>query len=599
MSGNIHKSTMNVVFVGHVDHGKSTVIGRLLADTGSLPQGKLEKVKLGCARNSKPFEYAFLIDALKDEQSQGITIDTARVFFKTKKRDYIIIDAPGHIEFLKNMITGASRANAAILVIDALEGIKENSRRHGYMLSMLGISQITVLVNKMDLVNYQNQAFEKIVSEYKIFLQSIGIADAVFIPVSAVYGDMIAARLSNIPWYKGLTVLEILDDFKDEKRATDKPLRLPVQDVYKFTKFGDNRRIVAGTIESGTVKVGDELAFYPSGKVSKVKSIERFNSKQTDFDIAGSATGITLSEQIYVRRGEIAVKASDPRPPISTRLRVSLFWLSREPMVIGKEYRIKIATAAATVTLESIERIIDASDLKALGEQKAINRHDVAECVLRLNRALCFDLIESIESTGRFVIVDNYEISGGGIIRQALKDSRDELRSKAILRNYKWIKSGISCEQREAAYSQRPTLVLVSGSVDSPRKDIARALEKQLFIRGAIVYFLGIGSIIYGIDSDIDKSESSHDEHLRRLGEVANIILDSGMILIVTASSLSSEDIKLIQTLLDYGVIETVWVGDEPTDIDVSIRIAGDEAVDRAVERVEAMLIEKGHILKK
>jgi bifunctional enzyme CysN/CysC len=207
---------MNIVIVGHVDHGKSTIIGRLLADTGSLPDGKLEQIKQLCRKNAKPFEYAFLLDALKDERSQVITIDTARSFFKTDKRKYIIIDAPGHIEFLKNMITGASRADAALLVIDAAEGVKENSRRHGYMLSMLGIKQICVLVNKMDNVSYSEKAYLKIVSEYDAFLNQIGIKAEGFIPVSGMEGDNIAKISSNMPWYKEDTVLTVLISSKPQ-----------------------------------------------------------------------------------------------------------------------------------------------------------------------------------------------------------------------------------------------------------------------------------------------------------------------------------------------------------------------------------------------
>ena len=209
---------MNIVIVGHVDHGKSTVIGRLLADTDSLPQGKLEQVREMCRRNSKPFEYAFLLDALKDERSQGITIDAARCFFKTAKRDYLIIDAPGHIEFLKNMITGASRAEAALLVIDANEGVRENSRRHGYMLKMLGIKQVAVLVNKMDLAGYSEEVFKSIEAEYRIFLEEIGIQAKSFIPVSAMQGDNIASQSSNMTWYTGRTVLEELDALMKRNR---------------------------------------------------------------------------------------------------------------------------------------------------------------------------------------------------------------------------------------------------------------------------------------------------------------------------------------------------------------------------------------------
>ncbi|MFW6313705.1 MAG: GTP-binding protein, partial [Spirochaetota bacterium] len=265
---------MQMVIVGHVDHGKSTIVGRLLADTGSLPDGKLDAVRASCERNSKPFEYAFLIDALKDEQSQGITIDSARVFFKTPARDYIIIDAPGHIEFLKNMVTGASRAEVAFLVIDAHEGIQENSRRHGYLLSMLGVRQLAVIVNKMDLVDYDQKVFRRIVRRYRRFLRSIDIdAERVdFIPVSGMNGDNVVARSPKMEWYEGATVVKQLDSFRKEADVAELPFRMPVQGVYKFTKYGDARRIIAGTINTGTISVGDEIVFYPSGKRSRLRS---------------------------------------------------------------------------------------------------------------------------------------------------------------------------------------------------------------------------------------------------------------------------------------------------------------------------------------
>src|SRR5919199_5401157 len=231
---------MNIVIVGHVDHGKSTVIGRLLADTHSLPQGKLEQVRAQCELNSKPFEFAFLLDALKDEQAQGITIDAARVFFKSQRRQYLILDAPGHIEFLKNMITGAAGAEAALLVIDAAEGVQENSRRHGYMVSMLGIRQLAVVVNKMDLVGWDRGVYDRIVHEYGAFLDQVGIRPSCFIPVSGRSGDNIADRSLHLSWYDGPTVLDALDAFHSEPPPVERPFRMPVQDVYKFTKQGDD-----------------------------------------------------------------------------------------------------------------------------------------------------------------------------------------------------------------------------------------------------------------------------------------------------------------------------------------------------------------------
>src|SRR5262245_30415348 len=261
------REQMNIVIVGHVDHGKSTVVGRLLADTGSLPEGKLDAVRKECERTGKPFEYAFLLDALTDEQDQGITIDTARSFFKTSRREYIIIDAPGHIEFLKNMISGAARAEAAVLVIDAKEGVRENSRRHGYILSMLGIQQTIICVNKMDLVSRSETTFQDIEREFRAFLKSIGaVSPKAFIPVSAVSGENLAQKSIQMPWYKAPTLLEALDGYVKAPPKSDRPLRMPVQAVYKFVSQGDDRRIVAGRIESGRVKIGDKVVFLPSNK---------------------------------------------------------------------------------------------------------------------------------------------------------------------------------------------------------------------------------------------------------------------------------------------------------------------------------------------
>jgi bifunctional enzyme CysN/CysC len=593
------REKMNIVIVGHVDHGKSTIIGRLLVDTHTLPQGKLEQVKATCERNSKPFEYAFLIDALKDEQSQGITIDSARVFFKTQKRDYIIIDAPGHIEFLKNMVTGASRAEAALLVIDAHEGVQENSRRHGYMLSMLGINQVAILVNKMDLVGYKEKTFQRIVEEYTSFLSNLNIGSARFVPVSGLMGDHIATTGNRMSWFHGHTVLETLDQFTKEKLPVDKPFRMPVQDVYKFTNYGDSRRIIAGTIQTGAVKVGDEIVFYPSGKKSRVKSIEVFNKPPQGQAEAGYATGMTLSEQVYVTRGEIATKANESRPKVTSRISVSLFWLGRDPMIKNKEYFLKVGTAKIPMRLEEIHRIMDASDLRLLDKQEAIERHDVGECILRLKKAAAFDLAEDIPATGRFVIVDGYEICGGGIIRKDLEDSQSWVRDKVLLRDIKWEQSMIPEEQRVEKFRQKATLILITGEKDSGKKPIAKRLEAELFADGKMVYFLGIGNVLYGVDADIQGKDDYRQEHLRRLAEVAHLLLEAGLILIVTAIELTQEDLELIQTTIHTDKIETIWVGEEvTTNISYDLRISAIESHEAAIHKIMAMLQEKGILLE-
>jgi bifunctional enzyme CysN/CysC len=590
---------MNIVIGGHVDHGKSTIIGRLLADTNSLPQGKLEQVQALCARTSKPFEYAFLLDALKDERAQGITIDAARVFFKTKARDYIIIDAPGHIEFLKNLITGAARAEAALLVIDAHEGIQENSRRHGYMMSMLGIRQLSVLVNKMDLVGYRQEAFATLERDYRAFLKQVGLEAVAVIPVAGRDGDNIAARSQAMDWYTGPTVLETLDTFKTAGVEVDRPFRMPVQDVYKFTGNGDDRRIVAGTVESGRAKAGDDVVFYPSGKRTAIKTFEAFNRPRPGEAAAGQAAGFTLQQQIYVARGELAALAHEPRPEISSRLRVSLFWLGHNPLAKSRDYLIKIGSARATMRLESIHRVIDASNLAATDAPAQVARHEVAECTLVCSRALAFDVADGLAATSRFVIIEDYEIRGGGIVREALPDRQGQVRERVLLREHKWEPSFIAPERRAARFAQRPTLLIITGPKDTDRKGLAKQLESRLFEDGRVAYFLGMGNVLYGVDADLGRTFADRGEHIRRLAEVANLMLDAGMILIVSAQELTQEELDVIRTTVDPDRIETVWVGERgDSDLASDLTLEPHEDEEQNVEKIRALLRQKGVVFQ-
>lgn len=576
---------MSIVIVGHVDHGKSTIIGRLMADTGSLPDGKLEQVRERCRRNAKPFEYAYLLDALKDEQEQGITIDSARCFFKSESRHYIIIDAPGHIEFLKNMVSGAARAEAALLVIDAKEGIQENTRRHGYLLSMLGIRQVCILVNKMDLVDYSEDVFNQIVYEFSSFLKEIGLTPTEYIPISGFNGDNIIAMSVEMPWYKKRTVLEALESFHALAPEVEKSFRMPVQGVYKFTADGDDRRIIAGTIESGKVQIGDKVVFYPSGKSSYVKSIESFNTSSKKVIECGNAAGFTLTEQIYIKRGELAVLDNDTKPCVAKRFRANLLWLGKDPLVMGREYSLKIGSSKTTVQIEKIIRVLNTSSLEH-HETLQVDRHEVAECILLADHPIAFDLAEENIVTGRFVLVDDYNIAGGGIILEALSDYQTVLRNQVTTRNYKWAQSDISEEQRATKYKQNSALVIITGPKDSGKKCFAKKIEKKFFEEGKIVYFMGIANVLYGVDADIKISRRpNREEHIRRLAEVANIMLDAGMILIITAIELSHDDLDIITTSIDMEKITIVWCGPEqkhdfPVDLHIPAELQNYEGIE-------------------
>ncbi len=590
----VSREQMNIVIVGHVDHGKSTVVGRLLADTGSLPQGKLDAVKAECARTGKVFEYAFLLDALSDEQDQGITIDTARCFFKTQRRDYIIIDAPGHIEFLKNMISGAARAEAAVLVIDAKEGVRENSRRHGYILGMLGIKQVVVVVNKMDLAKYGQAHFDAIEREYRAFLAGIGtVVPKQFIPIAALHGANLTNRIPEMDWYTGPTLLECLDGFNKAPAKDNQPLRIPLQAVYKFTGDGDDRRIFAGRIESGLVKVGDQVVFSPSNKMVTIRSIEGFNTAPRQEIGSGWSTGFTLSEEIYVTRGELMSHTSRV-PLVSTRFRVNLIWLSRKPFVLGKDYKIKLHTQAVPVRIHRLNKVIDASELNVELTKDHVGRHDVADLVLETRSPVAFDLISESEATGRFVIVDGYDVAGGGIITGTEADAQDDLRAEARLRDFNWVHGGVTSADRARANGHRAGLVMFVGKNGVGKRRFARALEKALFDARRQAYMLDGTNVLLGLDHDL-AVDSAQQELVRRFGEVANLLLTAGLIVVSTTNAIGLADASAVQTLIADApslVIEIDPSGASTVNCD--LRFTGAEADAQVVVRLIELLERKG-----
>jgi bifunctional enzyme CysN/CysC len=468
------------------------------------------------------------------------------------------------------------------------------------MLSMLGIKQIAVVVNKMDLVDYDQDTYQQIVEEYTDFLAEIGLEAETFIPVSGMLGDNVAAQSDKMDWYHGQTVLEQLDSFENEALPHNKPFRMPVQDVYKFTKGGDDRRIVAGTVEAGEMNVGDEVVFYPSGKKSTVKSIEGFKEDKQHKVKVGKATGFTLDEQIYITRGELAARADEAEPRVSARIKANLFWLARQDLVKDKVYYLKVGTAKVKARLQKINRVIDASNLNQDENKEKIERHDVAEVVFKLDRAMAFDLAGEIEETSRFVIVDEFEIAGGGIISEALEDEQSWVREKVMRRNYKWEQSLISREERAEKYNQKSTLILITGEEDVGKKPTAKALEKRLFNDGKVVYFLGIGNLLYGVDADIKNGNNNNqEEHLRRLAEVSHLMLDAGAILIVTAVELTQANLELIKTTVNPQQIETVWLGDRiTTDLEFDLHIPEFTSEDQVSAQIKGLLQDRGIIFR-
>jgi bifunctional enzyme CysN/CysC len=393
-------------------------------------------------------------------------------------------------------------------------------------------------------------------------------------------------------------VLQALDSFEKKRALVEWPLRIPVQDIYRFTLFGDDRRIVAGTISSGALSSGDEVVFYPSGKHSQVKSIEVFNRPPALQAEAGQATGFTLEQQIYIQRGEIATRAGDPPPRVAKKLRVSLFWLGKEPMIPRKSYTLKLGTARVRASIEKIIGVMDAASGALSSDKQQVEHHEVAELELSFNKELAFDLSDTLGDTSRFVIVDQYEICGGGIVLAEVQDSESPLREGVLQRNLRWIHGGITSEQRSERYSQRPTLVLITGKRGAGRKRTARDLETRLFQEGRHVYYLGFGSVIHGVDADLvpNGSDEVQREHVRRLSEVAHLLLDAGFILILTAVEFTQDDLRIMQAIIDPIPVETVWIGDEvSTDLHINLQV---ENRDSAVPLIKHLLQEHGAIYR-
>jgi len=518
------KPKLRVVFVGHVDHGKSTLIGRILQDTDSLPEGKIEMVKKTCAAEGMEFEFAFLLDALLEEQKQNVTIDTTEIPFRTSRRQYAIIDAPGHKEFLKNMITGASRADAAVLVIAASEGVREQSRRHAYLLSLLGVKQIVVVVNKLDLVEFSEERFKEIDREYRKFLADLGLETRAVIPASAKQGENVARASMKMKWYCGASVLEALELLQPQKPNLDLPLRFCVQDVYRF----DGRRIIAGRIETGTLRAGDQLVFSPANKSSVVATIERWNAPSNGPAVAGDSIGITLSEQIFVERGYVASHENDT--PIETnRFHADLFWIVREPLQVGRPYDLRLATQEVKCEVVSIEEVMDSSTLETKTDQREqLERNEVGRLTIQTRGPLVIDNHDRIPNLGRFAIVDDGRICGGGTIFGGVYTDRQVAKSKNIF----WTEGKITAGHRAIRSGHRGAVVWFTGLSGAGKSTIAQALERELFQRAMHTYVLDGDNIRHGLNSNLGFSPEDRVENIRRVSEVAKLMADAGAVVI-------------------------------------------------------------------
>ena len=442
----------------------------------------------------------------------------------------------------------------------------------------------------MDLVGYRQDVFEAIEKEYRAFLTQLKVSPERFVPVSAKRGENIATRSRVMPWYTGPTILDTLGLFRKETEREHQPLRFPVQDVYKF----DARRILAGRIAAGLVKVGDRLVFSPSNKTANVKSIEAFNVEPVPTQAkAGQSTGITLDEQIFVERGEIA-SYPDAAPLVSTVFRCNLFWMGRRPLETGKRYALRLATREVECEVETIHRIIDAGDLDARQTQTTVGKNEVAELTIRTKLPLAFDLYSDFEATGRFVLVDQYDVSGGGIITESVRDAQTVLREEARRRDIAWVKGDVGPDDRARHYGHRAALILLTGGPPSDKSFLARRLEVRLVADSRHTYLLDGGNLRRGLDTDLAEEDGA--EMVRRFGEVARLLIDTGLIVVSTTNTFGRIDHQAIQTLVHPTPVVTVHLSktQETSPPSTDLAFAGPKDFETIVDRIIAELKQRG-----
>jgi bifunctional enzyme CysN/CysC len=531
---------VRIVIVGHVDHGKSTLVGRLLHETGSLPEGKLEMLKAVSARRGMPFEWSFLLDALQTERDQGITIDTTQISFRTRSRDVVLIDAPGHAEFLRNMITGASQADGAVLIIDALEGVRDQTRRHGYLLHLLGVKQVAVVVNKMDRVEFSAARFEAIRDEISAHLIGLGVTPSAIIPISARDGDGVAERTPRIGWYSGPTVVEALDELEPARPLQQLALRLPVQAIYKF----DDRRIVAGRIESGHLAAGDEIVIMPAGKIARIRSVEGWPVTPVGgTQAAGKSIGITLDRELFIERGDvIAHVGASPRD--TRRIHARIFWLHDKPLVVGGSILIRLGTRETRASVVAIDKAVDPGELSSVAAT-SIARNHVGEIDLSLAQPVAADPYTDNPRTGRLVIEVNGRIAGGGLVLSV------DAGQRAVPVDIVPVESALRPDERSARYRHGGAVLWLTGLPGSGKSTLARALERRLFGNGGSPILLDGDTLRAGLNGDLGFSAADRRENIRRLAEVATHLARNGHIAIVAAVSPSREDRAAARRIAD------------------------------------------------
>ena len=555
-----NKSMLRFITCGSVDDGKSTLIGRLLYDSKMIFEDQLaalenDSKKVGT--QGQDIDFALLVDGLAAEREQGITIDVAYRFFATEKRKFIVADCPGHEQYTRNMVTGASTADCAVILIDARKGVLVQTKRHSFLCHQLGIKNLVLAVNKMDLIDYDQEKFEAIVADYRKFADSIGVEDFTAIPMSGLAGDNITTRSGNTPWYDGPVLIDHLETIEVSNTASQaKPFRMSVQWVNRPNL---DFRGFSGLIASGTVKPGDELRSLPSGKTSTVKSIVTMDG-DLDQAVAGQSVTITLADEIDCSRGDVLAAADSP-PEVADQFETTIVWMDDEPLVVGRAYWLKLGAQMVSVSAAEPKYEIDVNNPSGSGSHLAsqtLHLNQIGVCEITTDRRIVFDSYADNRALGGFILIDKitHRTVGAGMLHFSLRRSQ----------NVHWQPTDITRDHHAAMKNQTPRVLWFTGLSGSGKSTIANEVEKKLALMNRHTFLLDGDNVRHGLNKDLGFTESDRIENIRRIGEVAKLMTDAGLIVLTAFISPFRADRQLVRDMIDAGEFVEIHV-DTPLEV--------------------------------
>jgi bifunctional enzyme CysN/CysC len=544
-----HKTLLRFITCGSVDDGKSTLIGRLLYESKALLEDQLSALESDSKKHGTQggeLDFALLVDGLSAEREQGITIDVAYRFFATEKRKFIVADTPGHEQYTRNMITGASTADVAVILIDARKGVLTQTRRHSYLVSLIGIRRVVLAINKLDMVDYSQEVFEQIDADYRAFASRLGIEHIQSIPLSALRGDNITEPSPNTPWYRGPSLMQFLETVELEQAREDAPLRMPVQWVNRPNL---DFRGFSGRILGGSVRPGDAIRVLPSGKTSRVERIVTLNGDLQQA-VTGQSVTLTLSDEIDISRGDV-IAAADAPPAVADQFEATVVWMSEEAMLPGRPYLIKLGASSIGGALGQPKYQVDVNSLDQL-PAKTLGLNEIGVCTLSLDRAAPFDPYAENRDMGSFIVIDRYthQTVGAGMLHFALRRSQ----------NIHWQAVEVDKAARTRLNGHKPCVIWLTGLSGAGKSTIANLLERRLHAQGVHTYLLDGDNVRHGLNKDLGFTAADRVENIRRIGEVAKLMVDAGLMVVTAFISPFRSERQLARDLVAEGEFIEVFV---------------------------------------